>query len=372
MKRILGLQRRLLDRSVEAYIQSLETINRLSLVYRVETFAWLICNAWELMLKARIIQVKGDTRAIFYSRKRGEQIRSYSLGDCINVVLPNESDPVRRNLLLIEDLRHQATHLVIRQVPTDVIGLFQACVVNYHNRLYEWFGWSLSKRVSVGMMAIVYDVGPEQFDLSNRVLRRQLGKDTAAYLTQFQARVKNEIDALGHSTEFCIGIGYKLALTQKPGEADIVLAKGDVGEATRIVEVPKDPSSSHPYLRSDLVKRVNELLGGSTCINGYDIQCIVANYGIAKRSELYYRGRLRNSQIQYSERFAMWIVQQHDRDPDFFIKQRDKGKQVKQQPATNNSIRSQPEVTADVQPAETLADVTLTQPQKLASADATS
>src|SRR3989304_3042768 len=44
------------DKGVEAYILALETINRLSVQYRVETFCYLICNAWELMLKAKIIE----------------------------------------------------------------------------------------------------------------------------------------------------------------------------------------------------------------------------------------------------------------------------------------------------------------------------
>jgi Protein of unknown function (DUF3644) len=225
MKRILGLQRRLLDRSVEGYIQSLETINRLSLVYRIETFAWLICNAWELLLKARIIHDSGAPAAIYYRVQRGQPTRSLSLDTCLDKIFTNNQDPTRRNLLLIEELRDQATHLVIRQVPQDVIGLFQACVVNYHRCLYDWYGWSLSKRINVGMMSIVYDLGPEQFDLSSSVLWRQLGKETVAFLTEFQARVQQEYTTLGKPTEFAIGIGYKLALTQKPGDADIVLTK---------------------------------------------------------------------------------------------------------------------------------------------------
>lgn len=47
-----GLRGRLLNSSIDAYILSLDTINRLSVRYRVENFAYLICNAWELLLKA--------------------------------------------------------------------------------------------------------------------------------------------------------------------------------------------------------------------------------------------------------------------------------------------------------------------------------
>lgn len=347
MKRILGLQRRLLDRSVEAYIQSLETVNRLSLVYRIETFAWLICNAWELMLKAKIIEDSGSPKAIYYRQRRGQPVRSLSLRDSMDKVFASDSDPIRCNLVLVEELRDQATHLVIRQVPHDVIGLFQACVVNYHNRLHEWFGWSLSKRVNVGMMSIVYDLGPEQFDLSSRVLRRQLGKETAVFLTQFQARLQQEYESLGRPAEFCIGINYKLALTQKPGDADIVLTKGEGGKSIAVVEVPKDPSSTHPYRRTELVKKLNEVLGAGVTVTTHDIQCIVTNHNIKKRAEFFYQSRIRGAPGQYSHRFVEWIVQQYTRDPEFFTKQRSRAKSKK--PIQDSDAQSWNQPVADVQ-----------------------
>ena len=46
-----GLRGRLREKSVEAYILALETINCLSRKYRVETFTYLLCNAWKRMLK---------------------------------------------------------------------------------------------------------------------------------------------------------------------------------------------------------------------------------------------------------------------------------------------------------------------------------
>ncbi len=77
-----GLKGKLLENSIEAYILALETINRLSIKYRMETFTYLICNAWELMLKAKIIQDAGNRRAIYYKKKRNEPLRSLALPDC--------------------------------------------------------------------------------------------------------------------------------------------------------------------------------------------------------------------------------------------------------------------------------------------------
>ena len=112
-----GLKGRLLENSTDAYVLALETINRLSIKYRLETFAYLICNAWELMLKAKIIQDDGDRKSIYYKKKRGEPRRSLSLRDCLRRVFPDDFDPTRRNIELVADLRDEATHLVIGQIP---------------------------------------------------------------------------------------------------------------------------------------------------------------------------------------------------------------------------------------------------------------
>jgi hypothetical protein len=323
-----GLKGRLLDKSVEAYIVSLETINRLSVKYRVETFAYLICNAWELLLKAKIIEDSKDRRAIYYPRRRGEPIRSLALRDCLKRVLPDENDPVRRNLERIVDLRDEAVHLVISQVPKSVLSLFQSCVLNYHKRLVDWFGISLSGRVSVGMMTIVYDFIPEQFDLSSPVLRRQLGRDVVEYLAQFQAAVWQDFERLNKPIEYSIDINYKLALVQRTGEADIVLTKGESGLLANIIEVPKDSSRTHPYRQKEVLEQMNSALSGSHRTSQYDIQCVVNLYNVRKRPEFYYKGTVKGSPGQYSPAFVAWLLREYEKDNDFFTKARIKAKKV--------------------------------------------
>ena len=46
----------LLSKSEEAYLMSIEIINKPTINYRTEGFCFFICNAWELLLKAFIIK----------------------------------------------------------------------------------------------------------------------------------------------------------------------------------------------------------------------------------------------------------------------------------------------------------------------------
>lgn len=323
-----GLKGRLVEKSVEGYILALETINRLSIKYRVETFCYLMCNAWELLLKAKILVDAGNDHNAIYrgKKKRGERRESLSLRECLERIIPNKSDPERRNIECIAELRDEAVHLVISGVPTDVLCLFQACVINYHRRLNEWFGVSLSARVPVGMMSLVYDLEPHRGDMTDKRLRRELGREAAEYLTRYCAQIKNEFDQLQRPIQFSVSVDYRLALTKNHDDADIVLSQGSAGgAAVRIVEVPKDSSKSHPYRQKEVIEKVKAAVPGLV-INQYDIQCVNKAHGVKQRPEYFYQGKVKGSPVQYSQGFVDWLIQQHHRDGEFFAKVRAKAK----------------------------------------------
>lgn len=323
-----GLKGRLVDKSVEGYILALETINRLSIQYRVETFCYLICNAWELLLKAKMLDDAGNNHDAIYrsKQKRNEQRVSLSLRESLERVIPKQTDPERRNIECIADLRDESVHLVMRGVPADVMGLFQACVINYHRRLGAWFGISLSDRVHVGMMSIVYDFDPLQANMGEKHLRRELGREAANYLASYCAKVKSEFDQLQRPAQFSVGIEYRLALTKKAGDADIILSQGTPGSgavAVQLVEVPKDPSKTHPLRQKEVIQMLKAAVP-EIKINQHDIQCAIRVHGVPKRPEYFYRGTVKGSPTQYSPAFVDWLVQQHRTDPQFFAKARAK------------------------------------------------
>ncbi|CAA9256698.1 MAG: hypothetical protein AVDCRST_MAG93-2004, partial [uncultured Chloroflexia bacterium] len=91
------------------------------------------------------------------------------------------------------------------------------------------------------------------------------------------------------------------------------------------VEVPKDPSKSHPYRQMEVVARVNANLNDWK-INPFDVQSIVKAYGVKSRPEFYYLSSVRNSSPQYSEAFIEWMIDQYQRDHTFFTASRRKAK----------------------------------------------
>ena len=55
-KKTINFINKLIEKSTEAFIMGLEIYNKPTIKYRVEGFSFFICNAWELMLKAKLLK----------------------------------------------------------------------------------------------------------------------------------------------------------------------------------------------------------------------------------------------------------------------------------------------------------------------------
>ena len=313
-----GTKGRLLAKSLEAYLLALETINRVTITYRIENFCTLVCNGWELLLKAKVLDDAKSRSAIYYPRKRGEPLRSISLADACKSIFPDDRDRTRRNIERVVELRDAAVHLFISDVPKDVLGLLQACVLNYHRCLNDWFGVVIAERVPFGMMTIVFDVSPETLDLGNTVMRRRLGRDAAEYLTSLTDRLRAEHIEHGMSPEFSVQITYGLATTKAPEDAAVVAFTDPAGSPAGTIAIPKDPSKGWPWRQKELVVELTRRLGRA--VNSYDVQAIVDVNNVRRRPEWFYQGTVQGNPTQYSEALADWIVKRVGQDPDFIRK----------------------------------------------------
>ncbi|MCH8272323.1 MAG: DUF3644 domain-containing protein [Candidatus Marinimicrobia bacterium] len=119
---------RLIHKSQESFILALEMINKTTIPYRIETFCTLFINSWELLLKAKMIH---DKKNIYVDKK---MTKTRPFKDCV-IVNFKGNNPIRKNLIIIANLRNEAAHLFIRMVPPSFIPIFQAGIINYKNKL---------------------------------------------------------------------------------------------------------------------------------------------------------------------------------------------------------------------------------------------
>lgn len=310
--RSLILREELLDKSLEAYILSLETINRLSIKYRVESFTFLICNAWELLLKARILQSTNNEASID-DKKKKHPAKRYTLGleKCLNTVFTSANEPVKDNIFKVAELRNDATHLCISHIPPRMLGLFQSCVLDYHESLYDWFGISLSDKVPVGMMTIAYDYQLDQSKADLAILRGKMNKATAEYIVQYEAQIQKRYEELGKSNRYYMKITTPLEIKVK-----ITSAQDD----DAINGIPIDWDKTHPLQQKEVVEYIDKYTKGKLRINTNIMTCILLANDINNRGKFYYKSDARGAPRQFSPEFVEWLKEQIDKDPQFFDK----------------------------------------------------
>ena len=255
MKRI---SKKLLDKSTDAFVLSIEIFNKPTIKYRIEGFAFFFVNAWELLNKAKIIEDTKKDLSIYYKKRKGKPRKTLSLRDCLKTNFPNENDLVRLNIEKVTEIRDSGTHFLIDELEAVYSGLFQSGVINYLETLKTWFDYDLQDKFTPGMLSLVGDV--KNIDPAH--LKREYGKE----IMQFVLNEVEEIDKKQKEfsdNRFMIPIDYRLVLTKSSKEGDIELTKSDTnsGEAQGvIVEVPKDPNRTHPYNQSEIERKVKKEL----------------------------------------------------------------------------------------------------------------
>ena len=88
------LSKKLLAKSTDAFVMAIEVYNKPTIQYRIEGFSFFYINAWELLLKARIIETTKKENSIYKKKERNKKRISISLRDCLGVVF-KEDDLVK-------------------------------------------------------------------------------------------------------------------------------------------------------------------------------------------------------------------------------------------------------------------------------------
>ena len=69
----------------EALLAAVEIYNKPKVEYREQTVAFLLVNAWEVLIKARIIQQNGGKFQSIYRRKRDSRRYEYRDGNIVTI-----------------------------------------------------------------------------------------------------------------------------------------------------------------------------------------------------------------------------------------------------------------------------------------------
>lgn len=243
------LAQRLVDKSIEAFITGLELYNKPTIRYRIEGFSFFAINAWELMLKAHLINSIGID-SIYFDDNPG---RTIDVSKAIKIIYTNDKDPLRINLEKIIDLRNTSTHFITEDYETVYAPLFQATVINYSQELLKLHNKDITSYIAQNFLTLSVNLD----ELTDDQIR---GKYTPEMAERYiKTRNDVEVTSKESSVRFSIPIQQQLYITKKIEDADFIVAVDRSSETKlTIAKELRDPSNTHKYSYSNVVKAVNE------------------------------------------------------------------------------------------------------------------
>lgn len=180
------LHTKFLDKAQAAITAAIEIYNKPAFVYREETFALLALNAWELLLKAKVLKARdNDLRAIrvyeprktkggspsrklYVKRNRAGNPQTVSLGACL-VALDKTPDrltqEVKGNLVALTAVRDNAAHYISASpvLAKQVLEIASASIKNFIILARQWFDRDFSNNLSL-VLPLSFISGSKELD----------------------------------------------------------------------------------------------------------------------------------------------------------------------------------------------------------------
>lgn len=245
------LANQLLNKSQEAFILAVEIYNKPTIKYRVEGFAFFICNAWELMLKAHLIKTKGE-ECIYY---KDNLDRTINLENCIKLVFTNDKDPLRLNLEKIIELRNTSTHFITEEYEMVYVPLFQSCIFNFNEKMQKFHGIDITELISINFLNLV--VKEKSFDENE--IKAKYSDKIAHKLLGFNDKISKIIDETNNN--FAVKIEHHYYLTKDKDKAtDTVAIDKNSTNTVQIIKELKNPNETHKYTAKKVCNEITKQL----------------------------------------------------------------------------------------------------------------
>jgi hypothetical protein len=159
----------MLDKSIAAMLSAIEIYNKPDFNYREETFSVLCINAWELLFKAKVLQLVRNQVTNLYVREHRElksgkkskkkYIKTNRAGNPMSVslfeahrIIVEEygvkiNQAVKTNIITLAEIRDNSIHFINDDLSLalKVQELGTASLQNYLHLVQEWFGPVLDK-----------------------------------------------------------------------------------------------------------------------------------------------------------------------------------------------------------------------------------
>jgi hypothetical protein len=253
------LAKALLRKSRDNMLLALELYNRPSLENRMDGFVLCFCTAWEQLLKAILIEQKGE-ESIFRKSRNTKGIReTISLRDCLEKLYKAE-DLIRKNTERIVFYRDQAVHLLMPEVQGIMSRVFQSGVLNYSTGFQDFTGQPFISTTHSGMLSLVGDLKQPSVSALHSNYGKEIGNEVSSLIDELTEEAKKVDDI-----QFAIPLNVRLVFAKTDEQGNMItLARAEEGieglKKAIILEKPIDRAKTHPFKESAAINEINKRL----------------------------------------------------------------------------------------------------------------
>jgi len=265
--------RQILDKSISSMLSAIEIYNKPDFAYRDETFAILCMNAWELLLKARILQVEGNkissilvyehktllngqrSQKLYRKRNRAGNFVSVGLFAAFDRLVNEYGDKIavciRSNLEALTEIRDNAVHYMNQDftMRKRIHELGSAAVSNYLRLVRQWFGVDL-RDYNIFLMPIAFI--------------RDCSSAEAITLNSHERKVLDFVESLSHrgsneeNDDFCFSLDVELRMRRnsESNGAEVKISNSPDAVAVRLEE--EDIREKYPWDYQILTTRLRK------------------------------------------------------------------------------------------------------------------
>lgn len=250
--------RSIFEKSVSAIMASIELYNKPDFFYREECFSILAVNAWELLLKARILQLSSNSlnsiaeyehpttktgkksKSKQKIKNRAGNIQTIGIFKAYDLLVTEYSETmsesIRKNIEALVEIRDNSVHLINKGLDLErkILEIGTASVNNYLKISRQWFGSDLSKyNIFLMPIAFIREIpsaeglvlnGEERniADYFNTLTRENRKDDNGDFNTSLSIEIK-----LKRSKE---DSAIKFSLSNDPTAVSVKLEEADIRE----------------------------------------------------------------------------------------------------------------------------------------------
>jgi hypothetical protein len=255
-------------------LAAVEIYNKPTFTYREDSFAILATNAWELLLKARILQIDGNRLAAIleYERRRlADGSVSSKLyrkknraGNHVTVGLFRAHDrlvksykasidpAVRQNLEALVEIRDNAVHFFNDDLglTTSIHEIGAASLKNYLAALRQWFGLTLSEH-RIFLMPLAFFSGV-------RVAEGLVLNSEERHVLSYLERVKDSVDDDDVAKDFNVALTIEVKLKRTKEATAVPTVVTNAPDALRVSLDEEDIRERYPWSYDILTARLRK------------------------------------------------------------------------------------------------------------------